>query len=157
MWRIIHLCIEWKNSMMLGGRFLSNNIVMLSDFEKIMNNLYYIMMVGLLGFCPLQALAEEGVRTKSDVKRLVSKKKGKLFFEYNKALKVSPNLSGSVVAVIEINPLGKVISCETSESTIASEALRIAVCSTLGDIDFGIVKNKNHFIYKHISNFAALK
>ncbi len=70
-------------------------------------------------------ISGNGVRSVSDIKKILVKRKAGLLYLYNKFLRKNENLQGEFTVKMEIAPSGRVVKCSVLEYTILDDDLKV--------------------------------
>lgn len=77
------------------------------------------------------------VRSRWEIQEVLDRNKGSIYTLYNRELRVDPELHGTVLLTITIDPTGKVTSCRILDSELDSPSLERDLLALVRQIDFG--------------------
>ena len=77
------------------------------------------------------------VRSRWEIQEVLDRNKGSIYTLYNRELRVDPELHGSVLLTITIDPTGKVTNCRVLDSELDSPSLERDLLALIRQIDFG--------------------
>ncbi len=81
--------------------------------------------------------ADARERSIEDIRRVFDSNKGAIFAIYNRALRQDPSLQGEVVLELQIDPLGRVLTCRVVSSDLPDAGLMEKIVSRIRLFDFG--------------------